>query len=38
MLMLGMLGEYMGRMYISINNSPQFVIREIVKKEEERDE
>lgn len=30
MLMLGMVGEYMGRMYISMNNSPQFVIREIV--------
>lgn len=28
MLMLGLVGEYMGRMYISMNNSPQFVIRE----------
>ena len=27
MLMLGMIGEYIGRIYISINNSPQFVIR-----------
>ena len=33
MLMLGLVGEYMGRMYISMNNSPQFVIREIVGKE-----
>lgn len=33
MLMMGMVGEYMGRMYISMNNSPQFVIREIVGKE-----
>lgn len=28
MLMLGMLGEYIGRSYISINKSPQYVIRE----------
>ena len=28
MLMLGMIGEYLGRIYISINNSPQFVIKE----------
>ena len=30
MLMLGLVGEYMGRMYVSMNNSPQYVIREIV--------
>lgn len=28
MLMLGLIGEYIGRIYISINNSPQYVIRE----------
>lgn len=28
MLMLGMIGEYVGRMYISMNNSPQYVVRE----------
>ncbi len=28
MLMLGMIGEYIGRIYISINNSPQFVVKE----------
>lgn len=28
MLMLGLVGEYMGRMYISMNHSPQYVIRE----------
>lgn len=27
MLMLGMIGEYIGRIYISINNSPQYVIK-----------
>ena len=31
MTMLGMLGEYVGRIYISINNSPQYVIRGIYK-------
>lgn len=30
MLMLGMIGEYLGRIYISINNSPQYVIKEMI--------
>lgn len=30
MLMLGLIGEYIGRMYISMNRSPQFVVREKV--------
>jgi len=30
MLMLGLIGEYIGRIYISINNSPQYVIKETV--------
>lgn len=34
LLMLGLIGEYIGRMYISMNNSPQYVIRECV---DERD-
>ncbi len=28
MLMLGMVGEYLGRMYLTQNNTPQYVIRE----------
>lgn len=28
MLMLGLLGEYIGRIYISINDSPQYVVKE----------
>lgn len=28
MIMLGMIGEYIGRIYICMNNSPQYVIRE----------
>lgn len=27
LIMLGLLGEYLGRMYISINNAPQYVVR-----------
>lgn len=30
MIMLGLIGEYIGRIYICINNSPQYVIRETV--------
>jgi len=33
MIMLGLIGEYVGRIYICINNSPQFVIKEISKNE-----
>lgn len=28
MILLGVIGEYVGRMYICLNNSPQYVIRE----------
>ena len=34
MLILGLLGEYIGRMYISINNAPQFVVKEELNVEE----
>lgn len=34
MLMLGMVGEYIGRIYISQNKNPQFVIRETTRDEE----
>lgn len=30
MLMLGIIGEYIGRIYISLNNSPQYVIRRLI--------
>lgn len=36
MLMLGLIGEYVGRIYISINNSPQYVIRETINVNNER--
>ena len=32
MIMLGLVGEYIGRIYISLNNSPQYVVREFVGK------
>lgn len=35
MVMLGLIGEYVGRIYISLNNSPQYVIRERINFEEE---
>ncbi len=28
--MLGLIGEYIGRIYISLNKSPQFIVREVV--------
>lgn len=35
MLMLGMMGEYVGRVYISLNRAPQFVIREITGQKDD---
>lgn len=32
LMMLGMIGEYLGRIYICINNSPQYVIKETTKR------
>lgn len=37
MLMMGLVGEYIGRMYISMNRSPQYVIREVIRHEEEQE-
>ena len=36
MIMLGMIGEYLGRVYISQNENPQFVIRETTRDEEKK--
>lgn len=35
MVMLGLIGEYIGRIYISMNSSPQYVIRERINTEDE---
>lgn len=37
MLMLGMIGEYIGRIYISLNNSPQYVIKEKINIDKENE-
>ena len=38
MMMLGMIGEYIGRIYISINNSPQYVIKETFNIKNKKEE
>lgn len=38
MLMLGMIGEYIGRIYISLNNAPQYVIRDTINIDEDEDD
>ncbi len=37
MVMLGLVGEYIGRMYICMNNAPQYVVREIVNEKEQQE-
>lgn len=34
LLVLGMIGEYVGRIYMCVNAAPQFVVREVVKRHE----
>lgn len=34
LVMLGLIGEYIGRIYISINNAPQYVIKEVTGSHE----
>jgi undecaprenyl-phosphate 4-deoxy-4-formamido-L-arabinose transferase len=38
LMMLGLLGEYIGRMNISINNTPQFIIRDCFSGEAHQEE
>ena len=33
LMVIGLVGEYIGRIYISINNNPQYVIRETINIE-----
>lgn len=35
MIMLGLIGEYIGRMYICMNSAPQFVVRDLIPTKEE---
>lgn len=38
MIMLGLIGEYIGRIYISLNNSPQYVIKEHIQPKNQNQE
>lgn len=38
LLVLGMIGEYIGRIFISLNNSPQYVIRTVINYPKNKDE
>lgn len=35
MMMLGLLGEYVGRIYIVLSNTPQYSVREVINKKDE---
>lgn len=35
LVMLGLIGEYIGRIYISLNNAPQYTIREVIHQDQE---
>ena len=32
-MVLGMMGEYIGRIYLCINATPQYVVRDMIRKE-----
>lgn len=38
MVILGLIGEYVGRIYICLNNSPQYVIRDTINIDDSREE
>lgn len=38
MIILGMIGEYVGRIYLNINSLPQYVVREVYCRDEQADE
>ena len=33
LVMLGLIGEYLGRMFLTINQRPQAVVREVIRHE-----
>ena len=37
MMMLGVIGEYIGRIYLSLNGSPQYVIRRVIDRRQGED-
>ncbi len=34
LISVGLLGEYMGRTFLSINNTPQYIVKEIVSRQD----
>ncbi len=36
LMILGLIGEYLGRLYLTLNRKPQAVVREVVKSEPAR--
>ena len=35
-MFMGLIGEYMGRMFLDSGNNPQYVIRKIIKNSKQR--
>jgi undecaprenyl-phosphate 4-deoxy-4-formamido-L-arabinose transferase len=38
LMFLGLIGEYIGRMFLGLNRQPQYVIREVIRQESEEQE
>lgn len=38
LMFLGLIGEYIGRMFLGLNRQPQYVIREVIRQEREEQE
>lgn len=36
LMVLGMIGEYIGRLYMSVNKTPQYVVKEVIGAEEQK--
>jgi undecaprenyl-phosphate 4-deoxy-4-formamido-L-arabinose transferase len=36
LMMLGIMGEYLGRMFLTINKKPQFVVRDVERNAKAR--
>ena len=36
LMVLGVTGEYIGRIYLSLNQEPQYIIRTVIDKEREQ--
>ena len=36
LVMLGLIGEYLGRMFLTVNQRPQSVVREVIRSERDK--